>query len=80
MRVEQTKKRRAPEGCSPYQCMVEARRIELRSILDRPSGSTSLVNDKNSAPPCPLTDEAEPSQFNLFLGHTDYVPRSIPLS
>ena len=34
--------------------MVEARRIELRSILDSPRGPTSLSNDLNSKAKRPL--------------------------
>ena len=60
--------------------MVEARRIELRSILHNPRGSTSLVDDQYSVELGSLTNVAFPSQFNLCLSHTGYVLKRIPLS
>ena len=59
--------------------LVEPRRIELRSILNRPRGSTSLVGDRASERIGSPTNVAAPSRFNLSRGHTDYVPRGIPL-
>ena len=62
------------------QCrLVEPRRIELRSILNRPRGSTSLVGDRDSERIGSPTNVAAPSRFSLFPGHTGYVPGSIPL-
>lgn len=59
--------------------VVEPRRIELRSILNRPRGSTSLVGDRSSERIGSPTNVAAPSRFSLFPGHTGYVPGSIPL-
>ncbi len=68
---------RAAAGFRKY--VVEARRIELRSILDNPRGSTSLVNVLVLELRRPLTGFFVPYRFALSLGHTDYVPKSIPL-
>lgn len=60
--------------------LVEARRIELRSILHNPRGSTSLVDDQYSVELGSLTNVAFPSQFNLCSSHTGYVLKRIPLN
>ena len=67
------------ERCSPNSTLVEARRIELRSILDNPQGATSLVDDQDSERLGPPTDVIVPSRFDLCRGHTGYVPQRIPL-
>lgn len=59
--------------------MVEARRIELRSILNCPQGATGLVSDRASERIGSQTNVAAPSRFSLSRGHTDYVPQGIPL-
>ena len=59
--------------------LVEARRIELRSILNCPQGATGLVSDRASERIGSQTNVAAPSRFGLSRGHTDYVPRGIPL-
>lgn len=59
--------------------LVEARRIELRSILNCPQGATGLVSDRASERIGSQTNVAAPSRFRLSRGHTDYVPRGIPL-
>ena len=67
------------ERCSPNSTLVEARRIELRSILNCPQGATGLVSDRASERIGSQTNVAAPSRFRLSSGHTDYVPRGIPL-
>ena len=53
--------------------LVEARRIELRSILRSRSGSTSLFRDRISEDVGSRTNVDLPSPFFLFQSHTDYV-------
>ena len=53
--------------------LVEARRIELRSILRSCSGSTSLFRDRISEDVGSRTNVELPSPFFLFQSHTDYV-------
>ena len=53
--------------------LVEARRIELRSILRSYSGSTSLFHDRISEDVGSRTNVELPSPFFLFQSHTDYV-------
>ena len=65
--------------CSPTEQLVEARRIELRSILNCPQGATGLVSDRASERIGSQTNVAAPSRFSLSRGHTDYVPQGIPL-
>ena len=67
------------ENSSCNSPMVEARRIELRSILNCPQGATGLVSDRASERIGSQTNVAAPSRFGLSRGHTDYVPRGIPL-
>ena len=67
------------ENSSCNSPMVEARRIELRSILNCPQGATGLVSDRASERIGSQTNVAAPSRFSLSRGHTDYVPRGIPL-
>ena len=67
------------ENSSCNSLMVEARRIELRSILNCPQGATGLVSDRASERIGSQTNVAAPSRFRLSSGHTDYVPRGIPL-
>ena len=74
--------RKKPEELSissGLSCLVEARRIELRSILNCPQGATGLVSDRASERIGSQTNVAAPSRFRLSSGHTDYVPRGIPL-
>ena len=59
--------------------VVEPRRIELRSILSPRQGATGLVSDQGSERIGSQTNVAAPSRFKLSRGHTDYVPRGIPL-
>lgn len=59
--------------------LVEARRIELRSILYSRRGSTSLVDGQISEGWGPSTNETHPSRFNLCPSHTGYVLKRIPL-
>ena len=61
------------KGCSSNSLMVEARRIELRSILRSCSGSTSLFRDRISEDVGSRTNVELPSPFFLFQSHTDYV-------
>ena len=61
------------DGCSSNSPMVEARRIELRSILRSCSGSTSLFRDRISEDVGSRTNVELPSPFFLFQSHTDYV-------
>ena len=67
------------EGCSSNPTMVEARRIELRSILPSPSGSTGLADGRFSEGAGPPANVALPSRFDLCASHTGYVPARIPL-
>lgn len=79
-RPKQKKAEPCPEGHSSTNSpMVEARRIELRSILNCPQGATGLVSDRASERIGSQTNVAAPSRFRLSSGHTDYVPRGIPL-
>ena len=65
------KKRRSKER--RLLILVEARRIELRSILRSCSGSTSLFRDRISEDVGSRTNVELPSPFFLFQSHTDYV-------
>ena len=79
-RPKQKKAEPCPEGhSSTNSLVVEARRIELRSILNCPQGATGLVSDRASERIGSQTNVAAPSRFRLSSGHTDYVPRGIPL-
>ena len=73
------KKRKAPDLGRRFLVLVEARRIELRSILDPWSGSTSLVAVLISGQLGTATRVAGPSRFDLSLRHTGYVRKSISL-
>ena len=59
--------------------LVEARRIELRSMMNPWSGSTSLVDARILGLLGAATGVAAPSRFDLSFGHTGYVPKRIPL-
>ena len=65
--------------CSPTEQLVEARRIELRSILYYPSGSTSLSRYRNSEPVGQRANVRVPSRFDLYRSHTVHVLRCSPL-
>ncbi len=79
-RPKQKKAEPCPEvHSSTNSLLVEARRIELRSILNCPQGATGLVSDRASERIGSQTNVAAPSRFRLSSGHTDYVPRGIPL-
>lgn len=64
---------------SPIVPMVEARRVELRSMPDPRSGSTSLFDARILKLVGASTSVAASSRFDLSFGHTDYVPKSVSL-
>ena len=64
---------------SVLKMLVEARRIELRSILYYPSGSTSLSRYRNSEPVGQRANVEVPSRFDLYRSHTVHVLRCSPL-
>ena len=64
--------------CGSYH-LVEARRIELRSILDSPSGTTSLVDEEDSRRNSSSTNVSAASRFDLSPSHTGYVLGGISL-
>ena len=61
------------QRCSTNSLMVEARRIELRSILHHPSGSTSLFRGRDSNRRSLRTRVVGSSPFDLSQSHTGYV-------
>ena len=70
------------QGFSPFmgnECMVEVRRIELRSKANPRQVSPSSVTNYISSTAHLVTDVWYSSWFNLFVRHTNYVLTSISL-